>query len=193
VGKVLLLFILVPLVETYLLSLIGGAIGWANTIALVVVTGLLGGWLTKLEWSRAWRAWQSALAQGRMPDDGVLSGVLLIIGGALLITPGVVTDFVGLCLLIPQSRRALANFLRPRLQQRFAPGAQPDGEGGTTVRVIRFGHLSFGDLGFDADAPFERDEVRSFGDDARQPEPIRRRPHAIVDADFEVSEPREPE
>jgi UPF0716 protein FxsA len=188
VGKVLLLFILVPLVETYLLSLIGGAIGWANTIALVIVTGVLGGWLTKLEWGRAWRGWQRALAEGRMPDDGVLSGVLLLIGGALLITPGVLTDFVGLCLLIPPTRRALARYLRPRLEKRFlhdGDDASSDGGVGPTVRVIRFGH-GF-PPGFDADPPFERDEVRSAA------EPIRRPARAIVDADFEVSDPHDPE
>jgi UPF0716 protein FxsA len=138
VGKVILLFVVVPLVETYLLAHIGAAIGWANTIALVIVTGVFGGWLAKLEGARAWHRWRAALAEGRVPEEGVLEGLLLLIGGALLITPGVLTDALGLALLIPTTRRLVAGFIRPRIEQRVQQQASTVVEQ-SRVRVIRFG------------------------------------------------------
>jgi UPF0716 protein FxsA len=145
VGKLLLLFVVVPIVEAILLAKIGDAIGWANTIALVIATGVVGAWLFRLEGGRAWRKWQRALATGKTPEDGVLGGLLLLLGGAFLITPGVVTDAVGLLLLLPPTRHALASFLRPRIMARFFEGPQgAEGESRGGFRVIHFG---MGDLG----------------------------------------------
>src|SRR5690606_16921590 len=121
VGKVLI-FIVLPLLETFLLAKIGAAIGWANTLALMILTVVAGVWLTRLEGARAWREWQRSRAAGRMPHDGVLSGVLLLLGGALLILPGVITDVAGLLLLLPPTRRALAAVLRPWIKRRFFEG-----------------------------------------------------------------------
>jgi UPF0716 protein FxsA len=185
VGKYLvLLFVVVPLVETFLLAKIGAAMGWTNTILLVLATGLIGGWLAKLEGARAWRKWREALNRGQMPEDGVLSGLLLLVGGALLITPGVLTDAVGFLLLLPPSRRAIASFIRPRLEKRFVGGASAQNGGfhyqagqqaGHNVRVIRFG------------------AVPDFGGPDAEPrrEPIRRPPRQIIDAEFELNDPDE--
>ena len=187
-GKLLVvLFVVVPLVETFLLAKIGAILGWTNTILLVLATGVLGGWLAKLEGARAWRKWREALTRGQMPEDGVLSGLLLLVGGALLITPGVLTDAVGLLLLLPPTRRAIANFIRPRLKKRFMEG--PSQQAGSHVRVVRFGSAlpDFGapDIaGSDISAPdwqrVERPE--------REQEPIRRAPRQIIDADFEIKD-----
>ena len=114
-AKLLLVFIVVPLVEALLLAKIGAALGWANTIVLVILTGIVGAWLFKLEGGRAWRKWQESLAQGRTPEEGVLGGLLLLLAGALLVTPGVITDGVGLALLFGPTRRMLSAWLMPRV------------------------------------------------------------------------------
>ena len=114
------MFIVVPLVEALLLAKIGAALGWANTIVLVILTGIVGAWLFKLEGGRAWRKWQESLAQGRTPEEGVLGGLLLLLAGALLVTPGVITDGVGLALLFGPTRRMLSAWLMPQITDRFS-------------------------------------------------------------------------
>jgi UPF0716 protein FxsA len=119
-GKLLLLFTVVPVVELYLLITIGQSLGPGPTIGLVLVTGLLGASLAKREGARVLRNWQGAMARGEIPEEGVVSSVLVLVGGVLLVTPGVVTDLTGLLLLAPWSRRLVAATLRKRLEHRFA-------------------------------------------------------------------------
>jgi UPF0716 protein FxsA len=124
VARLILLFTVVPLIELLLLTRIGAAIGFANTVLLVVGTGLLGSWLARLEGGRVWRQWQDALARGQMPAEGVLGGVLMLIGGVLLITPGVLTDVTGLLLLLPPTRRFIGErWVRPWLERRIEQGS----------------------------------------------------------------------
>lgn len=118
-GRLLLLFTIVPLVEVYLLVTLGGLMGPAATVALVVVTGALGAALARREGTRVWREWQEAIAAGEMPEEGVVSSLLVLVGGVLLVTPGVLTDIVGLSLLIPPSRRAIAAVVKRRAQSRM--------------------------------------------------------------------------
>lgn len=126
-GKLLLLFTVVPVVELYLLITIGQNMGAGPTIALVLGTGLLGAWLARREGSRVLRSWQASLARGEMPKEGVISSVLVLMGGVLLVTPGVITDVTGLVLLLPWTRRLVANAIRKRLEQRLAvPGVAGD-------------------------------------------------------------------
>lgn len=127
-GKLFLLFTLVPLCELYLLLRIGEWLGGLATITLVLVTGALGAAMARLEGLRVLRSWQSALAEGRLPEDGVVSGVLVLVGGVLLVTPGVLTDAAGLALLVPVTRRLIARQLTRRLERAIANG---------TVQVIR--------------------------------------------------------
>lgn len=87
---------------------IGAVLGFLPTIALVISTGMIGAFLARQEGFRVMREWQHDISQGRIPKDGVISGLLLLVGGVLLVTPGVLTDGVGLLLLIPMTRRALA-------------------------------------------------------------------------------------
>ena len=128
-GKLLVLFTVVPLLELYLLILLGNAIGFWPTVAIVMVTGMLGAWLAKREGLRVFRKWQAALAEGRMPAEGVLGGLLVLVGGVFLITPGVLTDVCGLLLLIPPTRRAIADLVRAHFEKKIQAG---------TVRVVRF-------------------------------------------------------
>lgn len=119
-GKLLLLFTVLPVVELYLLITLGQNVGAGPTIALVLGTGLLGAWLARREGSRVLRSWQGSLARGEMPKEGVISSVLVLVGGVLLVTPGVVTDVTGLLLLLPWTRRWVANAIRKRLEERLA-------------------------------------------------------------------------
>lgn len=119
-GKLLLLFTVLPVVELYLLISIGQNVGAGPTIALVLATGLLGAWLAKREGGRVLRSWQESMARGETPKEGVISSVLVLVGGVLLVTPGVVTDVTGLLLLVPWTRRLVANAIRTRLERRFA-------------------------------------------------------------------------
>ena len=122
-GKLLLLFTIVPLVELYLLLLIGDLLGFWPTVAIVLVTGMLGAWLAKQEGLRVLRKWQASLAEGRMPEEGVLGGVLVLVGGVLLVTPGVLTDVTGLLLLLPPTRKLVANAVRARFEKKVREGS----------------------------------------------------------------------
>ena len=115
----MLLFTVVPLVEVYLLVTIGGLLGPWPTVGLVLVTGAVGAFLARHEGSRVLREWREAVAQGELPEEGVVSSVLVLVGGVLLVTPGVITDVVGLSLLIPPSRRAIAKVVKRRLEARM--------------------------------------------------------------------------
>lgn len=122
-GKLFLLFTALPLIDLYLLLQIGDAIGGLVTLALVLVTGALGAMLARAEGVRVLRAFQDAMTRGVMPRDGVLSGALLLLGGALLITPGVLTDLLGLLLLVPFTRRRIATLLAARMQRAIERGS----------------------------------------------------------------------
>lgn len=118
-----LLFIVVPFIELYLLLTMGRHVGLVPTLAFVIGTGLLGAFLMRLEGLRVLRDWQLSMAQGRIPEDGILSGALILVGGALLILPGVLTDVIGLLLLIPPTRRFVASRIRRGLERRRQAGS----------------------------------------------------------------------
>jgi UPF0716 protein FxsA len=125
----LLAFTVVPFIELYLLLAIGREVGFWPTVGGVLLTGVVGAWLAKKEGLRVLRRWQESLAQGRMPEEGLISGVLVLVGGVLLVSPGVFTDFIGLFLLFPPTRRVIAALVRRRLERRMAEG---------TLRVTSF-------------------------------------------------------
>lgn len=121
-GKLFLLFTLVPLLDLWVLVRLGDAVGWWPTLALVILTGVAGAWLARAEGLRVLRAWRAALSAGRLPEEGVLSGVLVLVGAALLVTPGVITDAAGLALLLPPTRRLAAAGLRRWLERQAQTG-----------------------------------------------------------------------
>src|ERR671934_1573043 len=107
VALVVLLFILVPIAEIYVIIKVGQAIGALWTILLLIADSIIGARLLSWQGRRAWRRFQEALAAGRVPHREVLDGVLIIVGGALLLTPGFITDVFGLALLLPPTRAVL--------------------------------------------------------------------------------------
>ncbi|HEX8825287.1 MAG TPA: FxsA family protein [Archangium sp.] len=117
-----LAFTVLPFIELYLLLVIGREVGFWPTVGMVLVTGLVGAFLAKKEGLRVLRRWQESLAQGRMPEEGLVGGVLVLVGGALLVSPGVITDVLGLFLLFPPTRKLVAAVVRRRLERKVAAG-----------------------------------------------------------------------
>lgn len=107
----LIAFITVPLVEMIILIQVGGIIGAIPTVGLVVLTATLGIWLLKLEGLATLARVQEKLGLGQIPETELLEGVMLLIGGALLLTPGFVTDAMGFVCLLPGLRRPLARWI----------------------------------------------------------------------------------
>jgi UPF0716 protein FxsA len=107
----ILLFILLPIAELYVIIQIGGAIGIWPTIGLLLLDSVLGAVLLRSQGRSAWRRFQEALARTRMPAKEVYDGAAIIFGAALLMTPGFLTDIAGFLLLIPPTRAALRHSL----------------------------------------------------------------------------------
>lgn len=99
-----LAFLVVPVLEIWLLIQVGQVIGGWPTVALLLADSLLGAWIVRREGRRAWRNLQSALQGGRMPDKELADGGLILVGGALLLTPGFLTDILGFLCVLPFTR-----------------------------------------------------------------------------------------
>jgi UPF0716 protein FxsA len=108
----------VPLAELYVILKVGDAIGVVWTILLLAADSLLGSMLLRSQGRSVWRRFNEALASGRLPHREVVDGVLVIFGGAFLITPGFLTDIVGLALLLPPTRAVARRILMRRLGRR---------------------------------------------------------------------------
>lgn len=147
-GRVILFFVLVPLVELVLLSQMLQRTGLLLTIALVLVTGVVGASLAKQQGMQAWQAIHQQMARGKTPSTEILNGVMILIAGAFLITPGILTDACGFLLLIPRMRiklgALLATWFKAKTVSTFqvngwpaggVPEAEPEGER-PTVRVL---------------------------------------------------------
>jgi UPF0716 protein FxsA len=117
--KLFLLFVTVPLVELWLLLYLSEYTGWKFTLGLVIVTGLAGSFLARLQGWRTIRRIQDELGQGKLPTDSLLDGVMILVAGALLLTPGILTDALGLSLLIPPCRRVYRALLVRWFKSRF--------------------------------------------------------------------------
>jgi UPF0716 protein FxsA len=130
------IFIVVPIIELAVIIQVGEAIGVWWTIALLLFDSLLGAWLLRHQGSAAWQRFNTALAERRAPTREVLDGVLIIFGGALLITPGFISDIFGILLLAPPSRALVRRWLVRRvasgkMRVAFGPGSRgPRGPGG---------------------------------------------------------------
>ena len=121
------LFIVVPLAELYVILKVGDAIGAVWTILLLAVDSLIGSLLLRAQGRSVWGRFNETVASGRMPHREVVDGVLVIFGGAFLITPGFLTDIVGLLLLIPPTRALVRGILLRRLGRRVVVGATGTG------------------------------------------------------------------
>jgi UPF0716 protein FxsA len=118
----IVVFIAVPIAELYVILQVGDAIGAPLTILLLVADSLLGSMLLRSQGRTVWRQFNEALRAGRMPHRELFDGIAVIFGGAFLITPGFLTDIIGLLLLIPPSRGVLRRFATRRLGKRFGLG-----------------------------------------------------------------------
>jgi UPF0716 protein FxsA len=116
------LFILVPIAELYVIIKVGEAIGVLPTLALLIADALLGSVLLRQQGRAAWIRFNRALAESRIPHKEVIDGVLIIMGGALLLTPGFITDIFGLILLLPPTRAGVRAFAARMVRRRIAMG-----------------------------------------------------------------------
>jgi UPF0716 protein FxsA len=121
--KLFLLFIIVPLVELALLLKLADATSWELTLGLVIVTGAAGSLLARSQGWRAYRRIHEALASGNLPAEPMLDAVLIFVAGALLLTPGILTDLFGFSLLIPWTRAFYRRRLTAWFKSRFRSGA----------------------------------------------------------------------
>src|SRR4051812_49841913 len=114
-----ILFIVVPIAELYVIIQVGEAIGALPTIALLIADSVLGSMLMRAQGRSAWRRFNAALAEGRIPHREVLDGALVIFGGALLLTPGFLTDILGIVLLLPPTRALVRGVVARRVLPRL--------------------------------------------------------------------------
>lgn len=147
----LLLFVFVPLIELYLLIRIGAAIGLLVTIGIVIFTGILGATLARREGLKTIRAIQDSLHAGRMPTDSVIDGLLILIAGGVLLTPGFLTDALGFSLLIPSLRASFREAIKGSFKnsitvRTYGPPGMGPGYGGPFDGAVPKGP-DFGDLG----------------------------------------------
>ena len=117
-SRLFILFTIVPATELYLLIRIGKVIGTERTIAIIIITGILGAYLARREGTRVWSEVQRKLSQGIMPGDELIEAVLVLIAGALLLTPGFLTDISGFSLLIPPIRAKIREAMKDRFASR---------------------------------------------------------------------------
>jgi UPF0716 protein FxsA len=139
------LFIVIPIVELWVIIEIGSLIGVWPTIALLIADALLGSLLLRHQGRGAWRRFNEALAQRRFPGREVADGLLIAIGGTLLLTPGFVTDIFGAILLIPPTRALVRRLMRGYVTRRFVivggmpgPGAAPGPASGPARRAYDY-------------------------------------------------------
>ena len=104
VGVLVLLFLVVPLAELYVIIQVGQAFGALNTIALLIIISSTGAWLVKREGINVWRRFQRSVEAGSVPGKEIADGVMILFAGALLLSPGFLTDILGIALLLPPVR-----------------------------------------------------------------------------------------
>lgn len=119
-----MLLVVAPLVELYVIVQVSGAIGFLSTIALLVVIAAIGAALVKAEGLRVWRRFQEQVDAGQVPEREIVDGVLILVGGALMLAPGFVSDVIALLLVVPFTRAVFRSLLLRR-------------RGSTRVRVVR--------------------------------------------------------
>lgn len=133
----ILVFIVVPIAELYVIIQVGQAIGALPTIAILVADSILGSWLLRTQGRTAWRRFNEATREGRVPAREVLDGTLVIFGGAFLITPGFITDVIGIVLLLPPTRAVVRRGLVGFFSRRFVGGMVGRAGGAAARRAAR--------------------------------------------------------
>ena len=121
-AKLFLLFILLPLVELFLLIEIGRRIGTLSTLTIIVCTGIFGAFLARRQGIGVLREMRTELANGRLPASQLADGVIILLSAAMLITPGVLSDAFGFLCLIPSSRKIIKKMIWHWLERAFHDG-----------------------------------------------------------------------
>ncbi len=121
-GWLLLLFIIVPIAELALLIEVGGVLGLMPTLALIFCTGVVGASLAKQQGLSVLRRFQAETQAGRLPGDALFDGAIIVFSGALLLTPGILTDLVGFLGLLPPARNLLKRALRSSMKNAVTRG-----------------------------------------------------------------------
>lgn len=130
--KLFLAFTLIPFIEIYLLIKIGAQVGAFNTIMIVILTGLLGASLARLEGVKTMTKVRESLNRGELPAEEMLDAMLIFIAGIVLLTPGFITDLAGLALLVPKARYWFKRWLRKKFDEWLARSNQ---RGGTYIKL----------------------------------------------------------
>lgn len=117
--KLILLFVVTPLVELAILVYLGTIVGVLYTILIVVATGLIGAFLARSQGIATFNQIRSRIEQGVLPGDELLQGMLILVGGLLLLTPGLITDLIGFLMIIPQTRNIVVKWVRDLLQRKI--------------------------------------------------------------------------
>lgn len=120
--KLLILFVIVPVTELYILIEVGKRIGSLATISIIIFTGILGAYLVKNQGFMILKKIQNDLNDGIMPGDSLIQGAIILAGGILLLTPGFVTDIAGFIFLIPVSRNVVKKYLLKWLKGKIKEG-----------------------------------------------------------------------
>jgi UPF0716 protein FxsA len=130
--RLLLAFVVIQLADLYALFWLGRSMGFWSTFALLFAMGMLGSAVARREGLRVWQGWHAALDHGRAPEEGIVGGMLVLLGSLLLVAPGLGTDVLGFILLFPITRRPIAAFVSRRLRAEI--GQRPAGD--TRARII---------------------------------------------------------
>ena len=118
--KLFLLFTIIPVIELTILIKIGTLIGTLNTVMLVLFTAMAGAYLVRMEGLGVIYRFQQNMQEGRFPAEEILDGAMILVAGALLVTPGVATDIIGFLLVFPSSRRMIKISLRRYIERRIS-------------------------------------------------------------------------
>ena len=124
--KLFLAFTIIPIIEIYLLIEIGSMFGALTEVTLVILTGFLGAFLSRMQGLKTLFRIQESLREGRMPSGELLDALLIVIAGLVLLTPGFLTDSAGFLLLIPATRNSIKYWLRRQIEIRYMSNRPED-------------------------------------------------------------------
>ena len=153
-ARIVLLFLLLPAIEFVLFIQVEKLIDFWPTVALILVTGVVGGYLARREGASTWKKLNARLSQGGLPGNEIVEGVIILVAGALLVTPGVLTDVVGFLGLLPPTRHMIRRLVVKRFKHKLETGSMS----------VQYG-VGFGSGGFSAGS------TSNFDDDSPE-EPV---------------------
>jgi len=143
--KLFALFVVTPFAELAILIKLGEIFGFAPTFSLVIFTGALGAWLAHSQGLKVLREFNETMERAEMPTDPLIEGLLVIVGGALLLTPGLLTDILGFSLVIPFSRKWIKGFIKARIQSKINISVSAGGPAGFYYTSSGHGPYKTGD------------------------------------------------